>query len=417
MRCFRNRTLLLLGCFLPACSVSLRAAAAGEHVSTIAGNDDVRVLFGVNPVGQRLVLEVRDAAAGKTLWRTQPSSSKIRVNLRHRRIVIFTKTRNPGRLDFDKSGPTRGGKMYTLRGKQVGEISGKSYRGVFVGSTFLAVQAGGGIAAYRCEDAKQLWFKKELSADFITPLGSGLVNFRKAKSTGWYNSVVDVSTGKLLFETRGTGGENPDILLADRSRYVTLKTCYDGADGVSWRSEVLTAKGGNAKTIQWTGMPYKAVFSRDGKKIAAVCVLPESKKDKKPPRLIAVLCNLEGEVLARRELVDLLPKQAYTDYVPQLACDSHSLVVTLKRKYPPITWREAAKKLDPAALNRRLPRNGKGIVKLQQGNDASGAGNSDQGFAKFIWGAAGLVAGAVIGAIGSLLVRRRRVSAAVEPKK
>ena len=304
---------------------------------------------------RRLRLEVL-GADGKSLWTTTPSSTMITASLPHERIVILEKVRNAGVMDFDKPGPTRGGKIFDLRGNEIGALAGDVFDGFLVDRFFLARREGAaGIVGYDVVTAKELWRRDDVRRDdmrfFAIAAGDGATaSLRGGSADGKTveNTIIDARSGRTLLTLSGTITENPGLLCCRDGFVATVRTERAG-DGWRCRSKIVDGDRKEVGEVLWpgTGMPCAAAMSAGDRIIAAVCVMPAGdaedsggKKRSTPPRLEAVVCDFSGRILARRELLCLKPGQPYTDFEPSLELKSRSLVVRLTPPRPPIEWRQ-----------------------------------------------------------------------------
>ncbi len=330
--CFRlGRRTVFLPLLLVAClgSVALSAGpdTLKEQRDTIAANDRYRVVL-VSHSDWTLGLEVLEGR--KLLWKTQPSSTRVRVALDRNRIVIFNKTQNPGRMNEGKAGATLGARMFTLTGEEVGDLPASVFDGVFLESIFLAGTVRRGMIAYDLKTVKELWRNKKLRFDQVSLAQPGILNLRwyDRKKKEFRNYLVREDSGKILRHFSGPENEYVKFLAASEEQLVTLTTISKGPGRAVWQSEVLAKDGRKITQIHWQGMPIKACFSKDMRKLAVVCV-SRDEKNKKVVHYTADVRTVEGKLIQQRKL---LTSDLNSYFQADILFDSHSLHITLTKK-------------------------------------------------------------------------------------
>ena len=344
--CWLKRTTLVALVFLTAGYASF---AAEKTAFTIADNGTYKVVISVTK-HQRLELEV-SGPDRKTLWASTPSSAQVTVSLPHERIMILDKVRNPGIMELHGSGATSGGKIFDLRGKEIGTLDAEVIGGWLVGGCFLGRKAGAtGLIGYDVVTGKELWRDDDLKAEDVSAGGVTTASLRSSSDGGKTieNTIIDTRSGRALLKLTGTRAEDPLLLAHQDNLFVTLRTERAG-ETWRWRSKIVNTNKKEVGDILWPGhsMPYAVTLSADDKVVAAVCVLPAQdaknsagEKKSEPPHFEGVVSTFSGKVLVRRELGFLNPGQAYTDYEPHLELRHGSLTIKLTRRYPPITWKQ-----------------------------------------------------------------------------
>jgi len=247
----------------------------GPANRTTLAKDSVHCVQLVVHPPDKLGLEVL-GPNGEVRWKTQPSSTNIKVSLHQNRIVILHKTRGPGILDFDRPAPTRGATVYTLAGETIGTLPESVHDGEFVGGVFVGRLVGRGVIAFQLDDAKELWRNDNVPfACSISSAGPGLLNLRRYddRENEYLHYVLCLRSGKTLFKISSPRDENVQVLTASKDRYVTVRTIMKDPGTAYWISDILDNSGETTAEIgPLKGMPIQACFSRDGQKLAMICV-------------------------------------------------------------------------------------------------------------------------------------------------
>jgi hypothetical protein len=294
---------LAVAVFCPAAS---EAGEVKPYEHTYAANDRYRVVLLTILPGMKLGLQVLEYG-GKVVWETQPSSSRIKVSLEHGRIVVLTKVYGSGVVSMDKEGPMRGGKVFTLTGEKVGDLPPSVHEGECVGPVFLANRTGGGIIAYDLESAKELWRNEELGMNWASLAGPCLLSLRwyDHQKEGYENRLLDLRTGKVVYQVSSPRDENVKVLAVSASRIVTVRTVMEGAGAAHWKSALLDRAGRKVAEIRWQGMPVEAAFSPDETKLAAVCASPSKDAGEGLLRYVLEVYTVDGKRLQQETLLSV----------------------------------------------------------------------------------------------------------------
>ncbi|HUT12585.1 MAG TPA: hypothetical protein VMY42_18965 [Thermoguttaceae bacterium] len=303
-----------------------------REIRTTLAKDSVHCVQMVVYPPDKLGLEVL-GPTGEVRWKTQPSSTNIKVGLHQNRIVIFNKTRAPGILDLDRPAPTRGATIYTLAGETIGTLPECVHDGEFVGGVFLGKMVGRGVIAFRLDDAKELWRNNDvLRANWISLAGPGLLNLRcyDDRENEFINHVLCLRSGKTLFEISSPRDENVKVLAASKDRYVTLRTIMKDPGTAYWISDILDNSGQKTAEIRaLKGMPIQACFSRDGQTLAMICVAADQGDGVNQTQYTLQIYTSQGKQLQETKL---LTSDADRVLEASMIFDSRYVRTTLTRK-------------------------------------------------------------------------------------
>ena len=261
---FRQMTAVLF--FIGTCALvwAEEATRADGARRTLARNDTYSVVW-IEHSDLRMELEVLDSKK-TVLWNTQPSSSEILVALDASRILIFTKIRNEGYMDFDRAWPVSGAGLFSLEGEKIGQIPGSIYAGHIFKTLFVGNKTGGGVVAYDIRTAKRAWEYAGVRADTLDLCGSSVLCARSSDDQRQESTchLLSLDQGQLLFELSCPRDEYLKVLAASAKICVFARRTRTDGGGIAWISEVLDRNSKTVAEIRWKSIPVKGDVVVDG---------------------------------------------------------------------------------------------------------------------------------------------------------